>query len=406
MNRDRIGFLFLNVGHFLDHLFVLIFATAAALRLTQEWGMSYAQLIPYATPGFVAFGLCAIPAGWLADKWSREGMMIIFFVGIGAASMLASLANTPLEIGAGLLLIGTFAAIYHPVGLAMVVHGREKTGIPLAVNGIFGNMGVASAALLTGLMIDTAGWRAAFLLPGAVSIGIGVLYAWFVVSGRAHRAEEARTGAAARKAAAGTLELDRATLKRVFVIVMFAAAVGGLIFQSTTFALPKIFDERLSGLAGSATSVGSYAFVVFALAAFAQLVVGYLVDNHSVRLVFASVVGAQAVLFAIMHQLTGVPALLVALGFMLVVFGQIPITDVLIGRITRSEWRARVYSLKYIINFSVSASALPLIAWLHSTWGFAALFAVLSVAATCILAAVLALPRRGEVVMGRVAAAS
>jgi MFS family permease len=406
MNRERTNFLFLNVGHFLDHLFVLIFATAAALRLSHEWDMSYAQLIPYATPGFIAFGLCAIPAGWLADKWSREGMLVIFFIGIGAASILAALASTPLEIGAGLLLIGVFAAIYHPVGLAMVVHGREKTGIPLAINGVFGNMGVACAALLTGLMIDTAGWRAAFVLPGVVSIGIGLLYAWFVVSGRAHRADELRSGAAARKAAAGTLELDRATLKRVFLIVMFASAIGGLIFQSTTFALPKIFDERLAGMAGSATSIGSYAFVVFALAAFAQLVVGYLVDHHSVRLVFATVAGTQAVLFAVMHQLTGVPALVVALGFMLVVFGQIPITDVLIGRITRSEWRARVYSLKYIINFSVSASALPLIAWLHSGWGFGALFAVLSVAAACIFTAVLALPRGGEVVLGRRAVAA
>ncbi len=405
MSRDRVSFLFLNVGHFLDHLFVLIFATAAALRLAGEWNMSYAELIPYATPGFVAFGLCAIPAGWLADKWSREGMMIVFFIGIGASSLLASLATTPLEIAAGLLLMGVFAAIYHPVGLAMVVHGREKTGIPLAVNGIFGNLGVASAALLTGLMIDGAGWRAAFVLPGVISIAIGIAYAAFVHGGRARRAEEAASGAAARKAAAGTLALDRATLRRVFVIVMFAAAVGGLIFQSTTFALPKILDERLVDLAGSATSVGSYAFLVFALAAFAQLVVGYLVDHHSVRVVFATVAGAQAVLFAVMHELTGLPALAVSLAFMLVVFGQIPITDVLVGRITRSEWRSRVYSLKYIINFSVSASALPLIAWLHSGWGFGALFAVLSVAAACILAAVLALPRSGEVVMGRPAAA-
>ena len=108
MNRDRVNFLLLNVGHFLDHLFVLIFATAAALRLAAEWDMSYGELIPYATPGFVAFGLCAVPAGWLADKWSREGMMIVFFIGIGIASILTSYASTPLEIAAGLLLIGRF----------------------------------------------------------------------------------------------------------------------------------------------------------------------------------------------------------------------------------------------------------------------------------------------------------
>ena len=160
MTREQLHFLYLNVGHFLDHFFMLVFATAAALALSRDWGLGYAELIPYATPGFVAFAVFAIPAGWLADRWSREGMMTIFFVGIGLASAAAALAETPLQIGAALFAVGVFAAIYHPVGLALVVEGRQRTGVPLAVNGIFGNLGVASAALITGFLIDNAGWRA------------------------------------------------------------------------------------------------------------------------------------------------------------------------------------------------------------------------------------------------------
>ena len=397
MSRDRLSFLFLNVGHFLDHLFMLIFATVAALRLAEEWDMSYAGLIPYATPGFVAFGICAIPAGWIADKWSREGMMIIFFFGIGASSIATALAGSPLEIAAGLFAIGVFAAIYHPVGLAMVVHGRTKTGMPLAINGVFGNLGVAAAALLTGYLIDTGNWRNAFVLPGVVSIGLGVAYAAFVWSGRASRA----SGAAAAKKAApggGASSIDRATFVRVLSIIVFTTAIGGLIFQSTTFALPKIFDERLTEIAASATAVGGYAFLVFAVAALAQLVVGYLVDRHSVRTVFGFVACLQAVFFAIMYQLTGVPALIVAIAFMLVVFGQIPINDVLVGRITRSEWRSRVYALRYIVTFSVMASTLPLIAGIHASWGFSALFVVMAVAASAIFAAVMVLPRKGAII--------
>ena len=397
MSRDRLSFLFLNVGHFLDHLFMLIFATVAALRLAEEWSMSYAGLIPYATPGFVAFGICAIPAGWIADKWSREGMMIIFFFGIGASSIATALAGSPLEIAAGLFAIGVFAAIYHPVGLAMVVHGRTKTGMPLAINGVFGNLGVAAAALLTGYLIDTGNWRNAFVLPGVVSIGLGVAYAAFVWSGRASRA----SGAAAAKKAApggGASSIDRATFVRVLSIIVFTTAIGGLIFQSTTFALPKIFDERLAEIAASATAVGGYAFLVFAVAALAQLVVGYLVDRHSVRTVFGFVACLQAVFFAIMYQLTGVPALIVAIAFMLVVFGQIPINDVLVGRITRSEWRSRVYALRYIVTFSVMASTLPLIAGIHASWGFSALFVVMAVAASAIFAAVMVLPRKGAII--------
>ncbi|MAP11101.1 MAG: MFS transporter [Gammaproteobacteria bacterium] len=400
MSRQQLNFLFLNIGHFLDHLFILIFATVAALKLTTEWNMSYAELIPYATPGFVAFGLMSVPAGWLADKWSREGMMVVFFIGIGIASILTSYASTPVEMGIGLAAVGLFAAIYHPVGLAMVVHGRTKTGVPLAINGIFGNMGVASAALLTGLMIDTAGWNAAFVVPGIVSIVGGVAYWWFVVATRTAR--EADDQAAAKKAA-GAIELERRDLVRLFAIIFFSTAVGGLIFQSTTFALPKVFDERLGELAISASAIGGYAFIVFTIAAFAQLVVGYLVDNHSVRTVFGFVAGLQAVFFVAMIQLEGMAALIVSVAFMLVVFGQIPINDVLVGRVARSEWRARVFSFRYIITFSVAATAVPLIAWIHNTWGFGVLFGVLAVGALLILAAVLMMPSRNAVVVPQTA---
>ena len=104
--RDKLLFFLLNIGHFLDHLFTLIFATVAALALGREWGLGYAELLAYATPGFFAFGLFSLPAGWLADRWSREGMIAVFFVGIGAAAIATSFAATPLQIGMGLFVIG------------------------------------------------------------------------------------------------------------------------------------------------------------------------------------------------------------------------------------------------------------------------------------------------------------
>jgi MFS family permease len=396
VQRSQVRFLFLNVGHFLDHFFMLIFATAAALRLTTEWDLSYAALILYATPGFVAFGLGAIPAGWLADKWSREGMMVIFFIGIGVSSALAGMANSPLQIAVGLTFIGLFAAIYHPVGLAMVIQGRKKMGVPLAVNGIFGNMGVASAALLTGFLIDTSGWRSAFVVSGVVSVLLGFFYLLFVHADRQAETEVPEAVAAGKKAE--LRPIPRNTLLRIFGIIFFTTAVGGLIFQSTTFALPKIFDERLMDLAGTATMVGWYVFLVFSVAAFAQLVVGYLVDNYSVRAVFASVAILQAAFFAIMMQLNGIAALIVAIAFMLAVFGQIPINDVLVGRMARSEWRSRAYAIRYIVTFSVMASAVPLIAWVHGTWGFSTLFGLLAAAASLIFLAVMLLPKSAEAV--------
>jgi MFS family permease len=388
MQRSQIKFLYLNLGHFLDHLFMLVFATVAALRLNSEWGMGYAELIPYATPGFIAFGVCALVAGWIADKWSREGMIVVFFIGIGISSMLTGLATNPLQIAIGLTLIGIFAAIYHPVGLAMVVQDRVKTGMPLAINGVFGNLGVASAALLTGFLIDAVGWRSAYYLPGAVSILLGICYWIFVAR------EKPLDGIASSTAKQQTAPpaIAKATLIRVFAIIFFTTAIGGLIFQSTTFALPRIFAERLTDFAVSATQVGWYAFLVFSLAALAQLLIGYLVDHHSLRLVFATVALLQAVFFFLMTHLQGLAALLLSIAFMFVVFGQIPINDVLVGRMARSEWRSRAYALRYVVTFSVMASAVPLIGWLHANGGFSRLFNVLTVAAALIFCATLLLP--------------
>jgi MFS family permease len=192
-----------------------------------------------------------------------------------------------------------FAAIYHPVGLAIVTQQWKNTGMRIAVNGVWGNLGVASAALISGYFIDHGGWRVAFIVPGIISLMIGVLYAahqWTAIVQR-------RREAPARISASGSLGLDyKATLKRISVIVFVTTAVSSLIFQSTTFALPKVFEERLQGIAQDvtrwlsatglpaqgdiATALGAFTFAVFAIASMAQLVVGSLLDRYGPRSVF------------------------------------------------------------------------------------------------------------------------
>lgn len=399
--RERLHFLLLNVGHFLDHLFTLIFATVAALALHREWGLGYADLLKYATPGFFAFGVFALPAGWLADKWSRDGMMSVFFIGIGLASIVTGFAQTPLQIAIGLFVIGMFAAIYHPVGLALVVAKWKNTGMRIAVNGVWGNLGVASAALVTGYFIDHGGWRVAFFAPGVVSILIGIAYTvlmWDEIIAPQHKA---KTQAAARALPADV----RALLFRVSMIVFLTTAVSSIVFQSTTFALPKVFDERLGGLSVSATAVGGLAFLVFALGSMGQLVVGHYLDRVGPRTVFITAAALQVVFFLAMPGLTDWAALFCAMAFMLAAFGQIPINDYMIGRLADGEYRARIYGVRYVVSFTVLAAALPLIAFVYGNWGFDALFRVLAVSAGIILAAVIMLPQRLPQAQAQTAAA-
>jgi MFS family permease len=407
--RDRLHFFLLNVGHFLDHMFTLIFATVAALALSREWGLTYGDLLKYATPGFFAFGVFAYPAGWLADKWSREGMMVVFFVGIGAMAILTGLSQTPLQLGIGLFVIGMFAAIYHPVGLAIVVAKWKNTGMRIAVNGVWGNLGVASAALITGYLIDNGGWRAAFMAPGVFSIAVGMAYA--AMQRREIAGDRNRSAKPAASAPAPALRPDyKRVLMRISAIVFLTTAISSIIFQSTTFALPKIFDERLQGIGATlaagfsamgvpgradvATVIGSLAFLVFAVASMAQLVVGSLLDRYGPRPVFMTVATIQLVFFAIMPSVDNWAALAVALGFMLGAFGQIPINDYMIGRMAQGEARARIYAVRYVVSFTVLAVALPLIAVVYDRWGFDMLFRILAVTAFVILITVSLLPRQ------------
>ena len=371
-------------------------------------GLGYADLLKYATPGFFAFGVFSYPAGWLADKWSREGMMVVFFVGIGLASLATGFAQSPLQVGIGLFVIGMFAAIYHPVGLAMVTQKWKNTGMRLAVNGVWGNLGVASAALITGYLIDNGGWRIAFIIPGCISAAVGVAYALARLAGRfaAERLQRNRPRQRRRRRGRTT----RALFMRVSLIVFLTTAVSSIIFQATTFALPKIFDERLQGLATEvigwlrdhglggradvATMIGVFAFAVFAIASMAQLVVGSLLDRIGARPVFMGAAVIQLVFFALMAGSREGWALVLALGFMLGAFGQIPINDFMIGKMASGGARARVYGIRYVISFTALAAALPLISLVYQRWGFDTLFYVLSAAATVIFVLVSFLPRR------------
>lgn len=325
-------------------------------------------------------------------------MMTVFFIGAGLGAIATSFAATPLQIGAGLFATGIFASIYHPVGLAMVARGGSRMGRDIAINGVWGNLGVGVAALLTGFLIDQTGWRAAFWIPGVASVAIGLAYgAHFRDRIGMKNAASAAIATPAGSAVPQPLGSDaewRAMLIRVTAIIFFTTAVSSIIFQGTTFTLPKVFAERLGGISQSATAIGGLAFIVFAIASMAQLVVGNLLDRYGARLVFVGVAVIQIIFFLAMPGLTDWPALIVALCFMLGAFGQIPINDYMIGKMAKSELRASIYGTRYIVSFAVLAAVLPLISWVHKNWGFDVLFHILAASAGAILLAVLLLPGR------------
>jgi len=379
MTDAKRNFLFLNVGHFLDHFFMLIFTTAV-LTMESEFADSYGRLILLTTWSFFFFGGASLPAGWLGDKWSRHGMMFVFFVGIGSASVLTGFAVEPLHVEIGLALIGVFAAIYHPVGLALVVEEAPRVGRALAINGVWGNMGVAAAALTTGAIADLYGWRMAFIIPGILSVGIGIMYGLHLLKGTG-----AGSSGAKKKVVA---DVPVSIQQRVFLFLIIAPLVGGLIFNSTTISLPKIMDERLSSLFAETTEIGMVTALIFGLAAFAQLAVGELLDRYQTKRIYIGLVTAQLVMCAIAIPAAGWSALAVTLPLMLATFGIIPVNDWIVAHFISTEYRSRVYAVKSVLALGIGAVAVQMTGRLYDTSGsFDSLFMVLAGAAAIVLVA-------------------
>ena len=186
----------------------------------------------------------------------------------------------------------------------------------------------------------------------------------------------------------------RSLIFRVSMVVFFTTAISSVIFQGTTFAIPKIFEERLSGITSSASVLGSLALFVFAIASFAQIIVGKLLDKIGPKRVFLIVALIQLTFFILFVDQYNWIALFVALMFMLGAFGQIPINDYMIGKMAKSDFRARVYAVRYVISFAVWVVVVPLISFVHLNYGFDYLFYILAICALSIIIAVMILPSK------------
>ncbi len=383
MDQSRLTVAFLNLGHFLDHLAMLIYATAV-LVMTSQFGLAYQDMLPLSIGGFIAFGGGSLPAGWLGDRWGRRNMMLVFFLGLGAALVLAGLVTSRWQIVVALTLIGVFASIYHPVGIAMLVKDQARVGRALGWNGVWGNLGLAFAAFIAGWFSDHLSWRAAFIAPGIFTLAAGIAFAVLVPNG----------AAPAAKAAAGTARhVPDALARRVFALLTLATLCSGVIFAAATNAMPKIFDQRLAALVHTTSGIGTLVAVVYTIAAMAQLLVGQLIDRYSLRGVFLPLALLQVPLLLLAGMFSDWAMLALAIAMMFVVFGLIPINDAMVARYAHDSWRSRVYAVRYVVSFGASLPAIPLVAYLQpKAGGFAPLFGVLAAIALGTLVAALLFP--------------
>ena len=388
-NPARLAQIFTAVGQFYVPLFTA-FYFVVVLALETEWRLPYSELIGLWTLGSLLVGAGALPAGWFADRIGALPLMSLFFLGMGGAAIGCAFATTPLALMIGLAFIGLFAAIYHPVGIVWLVRNSTQTGRALGLNGIFGSAGVSGAGIITGAIIDLAGWRAAFLIPGLICAATGIA---FVVAAR--RGLLADTVVApTRKAATAT----RGEMRRGFVVLIFTMFCGGLVFQVLQAGMPKVFAERLGDIAGQGTTgVGALVAAVYAVGGVVQYFGGQLADRYPARRLYIGAYLLQVPAVLIMAGLAGLPLAAAAMVAVTLSGGLLPAENMMLTRFTPERHRALAFGLKYVVAFGTAPLALQLLAWLTGTGagtsaGFTSVFLLLGAVAGAAFLAALALP--------------
>ncbi len=350
---------FLNLAHGMDHFVLLIYPTVV-IGLGAVYHRSYSEMIAVSTAAFVAFGVFSLPAGWLADRWSRRNMMAAFYIGCGVSLTGAAFAPTLEVLAVALFAVGMFASIYHPVGMAMLIEASQARGRTLAFNGVCGNLGVSLAAGISAGLATWLGWRAAFLVPAALAILTGIFYVWLTPDDGHHAKHRKKVAA---------VPLTPRMMIFLFGLFIVIALASGTTFNLLTIALPKIVDERLAAHVPLLLA-GSVATLVLLCGAVAQLAVGRLVERFTPHGMFAFITGLGFLGNLWAAYADGI-TLMVALAIAIAaIYGQVTVNDMVLARYTADAWRGRVYAVRYFLLFISSAVAVGMIAILHEWGGF------------------------------------
>jgi MFS family permease len=379
----RYSFWFSNIGHLFTHMFMLLYPTVV-LALEKTWGMTYGELLTLALPGFILFGAAALPAGWLGDKWSEGGMLAVMFAGLGFSAILTGLATSPWMIALGLGCIGLFAAIYHPVGISMVVRSSVNRGWALGINGVFGSIGLASAAFVAGALTDLVHWRAAFIVPGVIAVATGAGFGLVVKAGHLGNQKVDRVPQP---------DVGRKAMVSSFIALACASVFTGIIFNATSVALPKMFAERMQIFGGREIGVGGFVSLVYLLGGLSQLLGGLMADRYQLKRIYMISYLLQVPMLLLAAYTNSLPLLLASIMMVVLQLGVVPVESSLYALYSPSKWRSTSFGVKFVISLGVSSVAVPIVAVIHErTHSFEGLFILLGALALAVVGVALFLP--------------
>jgi MFS family permease len=357
-------------------MFILVFP-AITMPIIATTDMPLESVVKLSFMMYFAYGVGALPAGYLADRWEARRLLImgVYMMGLGMA--LVGFFPSPALIPVWLLIVGLGASVYHPAGLALISHTVKKRGHALGINGVFGNLGIATAPLITGVLTWLFSWQTACISIGLSSVVTGALLSRIPIDETVHPVHAKRGDG------------DSSYMK-YFVILGAALVFGGLAYRGNTVLLPAYLEIKTSFFArliealpfertGSSATLGATVLtsVVFFFGIFGQLLGGKLADRRDLRYAYLGVHAAALPFLVAMAFTTDYLLAFCAAVYALFSLGMQPIENSLIAALTPAKWRSTGFAIKFILTFGVGALAVYLVGIVKTQYSLEAVYVFL-----------------------------
>ncbi len=367
-------------GHFFTHFFTLAFP-AIAIPLTTAFGMPLEDVVKLSFWMYMLYGFLALPVGLAADRWRAKPMLVAGIAIMGTGLIVAGAFPDPGVMTASLAFVGVGASIYHPAGLALISRTVRQRGVAMGVNGVFGNLGISLAPLVTGALSWAFGWQAALIVLGVIGL---VMAAWL----QTIHVDETIRPAVKANAHDG---VPRREMAGYFAIICVALVLGGIAYRGNMLLLPAYMELKTTFLAnifarlplppGNSTATlaaTALASLVLFAGLFGQMAGGRLADRWELRRAYLLFHAASFPFILAMAFSGNVVLVLCAIAYEFFSLGMQPIENSLIAAMTPDRWRSTSYAVKFMLNFGIGSSAVYLIAPIKQAYSLEMVYAFLA----------------------------
>ncbi len=365
--RERTILILTSASHFMAHFAMLLFP-AIAVPLSADLGITYSEAMALSFPGYAAFGLVALPAGFLTTHLSARVLLILGNGTIGLAALGAAIFGDHQSLPWWWFGVGIGAGMYHPVGMTLISNNIRARGRAIGIQGVFGNLGIAGGPLCGALLAYLVGWRWAFGLLSLLGLTtflliISLRFDESVVTPTSRHQDEVATGFMGRM--------------RLFLVLALAMILSGFVYRAFHSLAPKHLGEILlsdvRSIASGKANLWGGIFVAGALlvGTVGQLVGGRLADRMPlVRGYILFHLLSLPFLFGV-ALLSGFTLPLAAAGFAFFSLGMQPFENSLVARFIPPRWRGVGYGLKFILSFGIGAVGVYYAGWMEADSGTA-----------------------------------